>query len=176
VSHLDDSLRGRHYAKKQIYCKDWLISWSHRRRYQVGLKLTRQLSASRILDYGCGDGTFLGMLAADSTAPLSAVGAEMYMSLVEDCNARLGRAGLRLGLSDELNTPGHVNAYDLVICMEVLEHVQNVGSIVGSISAAARSIWRFPYQRACRNRSGADNQADDSDDRGLARARRLSRY
>jgi SAM-dependent methyltransferase len=130
VSHLDNSLRGGHYARKQIYCKDWLISWSHRRRYQVGLKLTRQLSASRILDYGCGDGTFLAMLAADSTASLSAVGAEMYTSLVEDCNARLGRAGLRFVLSDELDAPEHVNAYDLVSCMEVLEHIPNVEGLL----------------------------------------------
>jgi tRNA G46 methylase TrmB len=111
VSNLDDSLRAGHYARKQIYCKDWLISWSHRRRYQVGLKLTRQLSATRILDYGCGDGSFLAMLAAESTAPISAVGAERYKSVVEDCNARLGRAGLKFMLSALRPMFGRIDVY-----------------------------------------------------------------
>src|SRR5262249_48538002 len=125
MSKPENNLRAGYYARKQIYCKDWLISWSHRCRYEVGLKLTRQLSARRILDYGCGDGSFLAMLAADSTGPTNAVGAEKYMKVVEDCNERLGRAGLRFLLSDELNAPEHVDAYDLIICMEVLEHVPN---------------------------------------------------
>lgn len=130
MSKPENNLRAGYYARKQIYCKDWLISWSHRCRYEVGLKLTRQLSARRILDYGCGDGSFLAMLAADSTGPINAVGAEKYMKVVEDCNERLGRDGLRFLLSDELNAPEHVDAYDLIICMEVLEHVPNVDGML----------------------------------------------
>src|SRR5262249_9227661 len=78
----------------------------------------------------CGDGSFLAMLAADSTGPINAVGAEKYMKVVEDCNERLGRDGLRFLLSDELNAPEHVDAYDLIICMEVLEHVPNVDGML----------------------------------------------
>ncbi len=38
---LDAELGKGHYAAKQIFCKDPLIAWSHRRRFEVGLRLAR---------------------------------------------------------------------------------------------------------------------------------------
>src|SRR5690348_13315487 len=48
-----------HYAKKQIFCKDPVIAWSHRSRFQVARKLLEVYGSQILLDYGCGDGTFL---------------------------------------------------------------------------------------------------------------------
>lgn len=128
---LDRSIREGHYARKQIYCRDPLISWSHRRRFEVGLQLAQEFSGKRILDYGCGDGTFLAMLVASSSAPLVAVGAETHDSLIEDCRARLSnRPGLSFVLTDELAAPEHLGAYDVVICMEVLEHLLDVEPVI----------------------------------------------
>src|SRR5437667_136159 len=36
---VDAALRHGHYAAKQIFCKDRLIAWSHRRRFAAGLRL-----------------------------------------------------------------------------------------------------------------------------------------
>jgi len=128
---MKNGVREGHFAKKQIFCKDRLISWSHRRRFEVGLSLARQFAGKRILDYGCGDGTFLAMLMADSVAPSEAVGCDLHVNLVEDCRTRLGNGrGLGFVLDNELETPDHLYSYDAVICMEVLEHVVDVGPVL----------------------------------------------
>ncbi len=61
--HVEDlsSVRDGHYAKKQLFCDSRLISWSHRRRLQVGLELSRKFPGPRVLDYGSGDSAFLAL-------------------------------------------------------------------------------------------------------------------
>jgi SAM-dependent methyltransferase len=114
-----------HYAKKQILSRDRLIAWSHRRRFETGLRLARACARDRrVLDYGCGDGSFLAMLLAGDERPRRCVGAELHASLVDDCRRRLGeRDDLDFVLVGELDADEHRAAYDLVVCMEVLEHV-----------------------------------------------------
>ena len=125
-----------HYAAKQIFCKDRLIAWSHRRRFEVGLDLAQQFSGKRLLDYGCGDGTFLALLMARSTRPADAVGAEIDEFQVNDCRARLGgRSGLSFESITNLDTSHH-GRYDGIVCMEVLEHVVALDTIVDR-------LWRL---------------------------------
>lgn len=120
---MDDALREGHYAKKQIFCRSRLIAWSHSRRYATGLRLSQRFAGKRLLDYGCGDGTFLAMLMSGGRSPASAVGAELTPDLVEDCRRRLGNEKLEFVLTGELGDERHAGAYDAVVCMEVLEHV-----------------------------------------------------
>ena len=87
MTNVDEAISKGHYARKQLFCKDRLISWSHRSRFQMGVELARKYSGKRVLDYGCGDGTFLAMLMADSAAPQAAVGVEAHSVLIEDCRA-----------------------------------------------------------------------------------------
>ncbi len=125
-----------HYAKKQILSRDGLIAWSHRSRFEVGLRLARHYSGGRhVLDYGCGDGSFLAMLSDENdNAPRAAVGAELSEGLVEDCRRRLGgRDRLDFLLVAELEEERHRAAYDLVVCMEVLEHVVDAAPIVARL-------------------------------------------
>ena len=127
MTNLDPSVAKGHYASKQLSCKARLIAWSHRRRFQTSLALASKCSGKRVLDYGAGDGTFVAMLGADSMNARTTVGAELCASLVEDCRARLGdRPGLSFVLISDLDLPEHAGAYDVVICMEVLEHVVDV--------------------------------------------------
>jgi SAM-dependent methyltransferase len=126
-----------HYAAKQIFCRDRLIAWSHRRRFDVGLGLARRFHGQRILDYGCGDGTFLALLQATDMAPAEAVGAELDDLQVNDCRERLGqRTGLRFVRIADLDRGPHLGAYDGVICMEVLEHVV-------ALDVALDRLWRL---------------------------------
>src|ERR1044072_3760891 len=132
-------IRQGHYAKKQLLSKDRFIAWSHRRRFEVGLRLARMYSANGcVLDYGCGDGSLLAMLCEGGEgAPRAAVGAELSEGLVEDCRRRLGgRAGLDFVVATELERPEHRGAYDLVVCMEVLEHVVDAGAVVARLARA----------------------------------------
>jgi SAM-dependent methyltransferase len=132
----EEALRRGHYAAKQIYCKDPLIAWSHRRRFETGLRLARRFQGRRLLDYGCGDGTFLALLDDGDAAPAQAVGAELDDLQVNDCRARFGdRPRLSFALIAELDDGRHRGRYDGVVCMEVLEHVVEVDSVV-------ERLWR----------------------------------
>ncbi len=147
----DHSVLTGHYAKKQLRSRDWLISWSHQRRFQVGLRLARHFAGQRILDYGCGDGTFLALLMAMAYAPATAVGCEIHVDLVADCRARLGaQSGLSFLTADELEMPEQAGSYDAVVCMEVLEHVIEVAPMLDRfarlLSPAGRLLISVPVE------------------------------
>lgn len=118
------------YAKKQLGSTSALIRWSHRRRFALGLELCRPFVGRRVLDYGAGDGTLLALLREQPFAPALAVGAEIAPHLVDDCTRRLGAPGLRFVHVDDLARPEHAGAYDAVLCLEVLEHVVDVGAVL----------------------------------------------
>jgi SAM-dependent methyltransferase len=128
-------MREGHYAAKQIFCKDRLIAWSHRRRFDLGLGLAKRFAGKRLLDYGCGDGTFLALLAAGAHRPASAVGAELDDVQVNDCRTRLAHL---LHVSFEkiaaLDAPQYEGAFDGVVCMEVLEHVVAVDAVLDRLA------------------------------------------
>jgi SAM-dependent methyltransferase len=119
-----DRIETGHYARKQLYGGAWLITWSHRRRFELACRLAARFGGRRLLDYGCGDGTFLAMARDALDAPVEAVGAELTDALVNDCRTRLGgRAGLSFVTIADLARPGSEGQYDVLFCMEVLEHV-----------------------------------------------------
>lgn len=124
MTDLWGAIREGHYAQKQIHSRDPLIAWSHRRRFETAVELARDFAGRRVLDYGCGDGTFLGLVMAQPFAPALAVGVETHSSTVDDCRRRY-RAEPRLEfvLRSELDRAAHQGRYDAVFCMEVLEHV-----------------------------------------------------
>lgn len=130
LSYLDEPLREGHYAKKQIFSRSRLISWSHRSRFQVGLQLAQEFAGKKVLDYGSGDGSFLAMLMNGQAPPAVAVGAEIQSEVVEGCRARLGTQVLSFVVNRELEDAAHQGVYDAVICMEVLEHVLEVGPLL----------------------------------------------
>jgi SAM-dependent methyltransferase len=118
------AIENGHYARKQLYGGAWVITWSHRRRFQLALDLAVGFRARRLLDYGCGDGTFLAMACDGGSAPAESVGAEISESLADDCRTRLGgRAGLSFVTIADLVGSKSAGRFDAIFCMEVLEHV-----------------------------------------------------
>ena len=113
-----------YFARKQLYGGMWLITWSHRHRFHLACRLAARFCGRRLLDYGSGDGTFLVMACDSSFAPVEAVGAELLDDVVNDCRTRLGgRAGLSFITIADLARPGWEGRFDVLFCMEVLEHV-----------------------------------------------------
>lgn len=108
-----------HYYRKQLGCRCGVIAWSHRSRFRTGLRLVGP-GGGRLLDYGCGDGTFLAM-AADRVR--QGVGADVVPGQVDDCRRRLAdRPNLRFCMTADLADPAHDRSFDVVTCMETLEH------------------------------------------------------
>ncbi len=125
------SLQEGHYARKQIFCSDPLIAWTHASRFETGVRLARRFRGQRLLDYGCGDGTFLAMLCSDPDRPVEAVGVELDAFQVDDCRARLGDTpGLAFEPIAVLDTARQAERFDAVICMEVLEHVVDLDAVI----------------------------------------------
>lgn len=111
-----------HYYLKQIECKSSIIAWSHMSRFQVGLRLIGS-SPRNLLDYGCGDGTFLTM-AADRIQ--QGCGADIAANQIQDCQQRLAQfSNISFLTIGEIDGETHDFNYDVVTCMETLEHCTN---------------------------------------------------
>ena len=134
MTDLRDATPGGHYARKQIFSRSRLIAWSHSRRFETALDLARRFARGKVLDYGCGDGTFLALLMRGPHAPARAVGAELSDDLVTDCRTRLANIpNLSFALISDLPRPEHQGAYDGVVCMEVLEHVVEIDAVLDAL-------------------------------------------
>lgn len=124
MPNLRDAIQQGHYARKQIFSRDKLVAWSHSRRFATAVSLAGGFKGKRVLDYGCGDATFLAMTMLTDAAPALAVGAELSSEAVNECRLRYrAEPRMRFALVDELSTSEHLGRYDAVFCMEVLEHV-----------------------------------------------------
>lgn len=115
-----ENVQAGHYAQKQIFSRSALIAWSHRSRFRLAREIVRPYAGRRLLDYGCGDGTFLAQVV--DLFP-RAVGADIDPRQNQDCRERFAEfREITFRLIDDLEYPEHSGAYDVVTCMEVLEH------------------------------------------------------
>ncbi|GEM_PF-464512 len=131
---LQNALTSGHYAQKQLFSRNNLIGWSHRRRFAVALELAPIFAGKKILDYGCGDGTFLALLMNEPARPAVAFGADADPKCVADCQARFAEMrGLRFLSTEELKAAQFDNFFDAIVCMEVLEHVIDVDEVLEMI-------------------------------------------
>jgi SAM-dependent methyltransferase len=107
-----------HYYKKQLGCTSATLAWSHRSRFETAIGLLSDPDA-RVLDYGCGDGTFLALA---SERIKSGVGVDISREQIDDCRIRLQEFGnLQFFTVDELGTEAS-HSFDTIFCMETLEH------------------------------------------------------
>jgi SAM-dependent methyltransferase len=128
MTGLLEAVRSGYYARNQLHSRSRLISWSHQGRFRTALRIARELKGRRQLDYGCGDGTFLGLLASETA--VSAVGAEIQASIVEDCRVRFaGHDNLRFVHVSDLDEREQAR-FDVIYCMEVLEHITEPGALL----------------------------------------------
>jgi len=124
MPNLYSAIEDGHYAKKQLFSRDRLVAWSHSRRFETAVSLASEFAGKRVLDYGCGDGTFLALAMTRYEAPMLGVGAELPGSYLDDCRSRYGfERRLRFVDVGDLDGREQTGVYDAVFCMEVLEHV-----------------------------------------------------
>src|SRR3981081_3006626 len=88
TSGMDPVAEG-HYYRSQIANKNKVLAWSHQSRFDKALTLIGQ-NTKKLLDYGCGDGTFL-VLAADRV--VEGHGVDVDANQIEGCRDRLGSPG-----------------------------------------------------------------------------------
>ena len=120
------SIQPGHYAEKQLFSRSGLVRFSHGSRFRLARELVAPFAGGRLLDYGCGDGTFLDLVK--DLFP-GALGADVDREQIADCERRFaGCDGIHFLPTDRLVDPEHQDAYTVVTCMEVLEHCQTMCS------------------------------------------------
>jgi 2-polyprenyl-3-methyl-5-hydroxy-6-metoxy-1,4-benzoquinol methylase len=113
-----DRIADGHYARKQLHCPSRVVAWSHGSRFELARALVAPYAGGRLLDYGCGDGTFIAMVHASFA---EAHGADVDPEQIAACRRRLGDLrGVSFGLTAD--TAGGHGAWSVITCMEVLEH------------------------------------------------------
>lgn len=114
-----DPVADGHYYQAQIANRNRVLAWSHQSRFEKSLSLIGH-NTKKLLDYGCGDGTFLA-LASDRID--EGHGVDVDANQIEDCRTRLDSVGnLRFFVNGDLSGTEHDGAFDVVTCMETLEH------------------------------------------------------
>jgi SAM-dependent methyltransferase len=114
-----DHVAEGHYYSTQIASKNKVIAWSHQSRFDKALDLVGH-GAQRLLDYGCGDGTFLA-IAADRF--VEGHGVDVDADQIDGCRDRLGSIpNVKFFTNEQLKGAEHSGSYDVVTCMETLEH------------------------------------------------------
>jgi 2-polyprenyl-3-methyl-5-hydroxy-6-metoxy-1,4-benzoquinol methylase len=109
-----------HYAQKQLFSRSRLVAWSHASRFEMARQLVAPRAGQRLLDYGCGDGTFVAQV--HDLFP-SATAVDVSSSQLRDCARRFASLeGLIFAHVDHLDENDAHAAFDVVTCMEVLEH------------------------------------------------------
>lgn len=115
----NDLLKSGDYARKQIFCRSRLVAWSHGSRFELASRLVRE-RGGRLLDYGCGDGTFIAMVHGSFSECL---GVDVDAAQIDECTRRLGQLrGVRFAPTVDIRGAGHGRAWSTITCMEVLEH------------------------------------------------------
>ncbi len=127
-SENNNVLKSGSYATKQIFSSCNLLRWSHQARFRKGKSIVSRFGARSILDYGCGDGTFLYFI--NKYFDLK-VGMEIDLDNVTNLNKRFqeleGYRFIHVGEKTE-------QKFDIVTCFEVLEHCsdESIDKILGT--------------------------------------------
>ena len=128
-----------HYARKQLASRSAIIRWTHGARFRKAVKLAGGTASDKLLDYGCGDGTFIGFVAGTFGA---CVGADIAPEQIDDCRARFqGIPNVSFCLVRDLALAEHARAYGVVTCMETLEHCteESVQSVLADLNRLCAS-------------------------------------
>lgn len=136
------------YAKKQLGGLSFFLTWSHQARFRKAVKFSRKYKPHKLLDYGCGDGTFLYLLG--STIP-ERFGCDSNEKQIADCQSRLG-SGVHFFPSTQMTESKYKRYFDLIYCMEVIEHCTTAQRFAiykaaeESVATNGRIIFSMPIE------------------------------
>ncbi len=109
------------------------------RNYYLNRSLIRSYQPANIWDAGCGDGQSTFSLAK-SYPSSTIIGTDISTKSIDHCKAILKKNpvdNISFDLCDLMDT-SYENRFDLIICFEVLEHIEDYEAIIQKFSKALR--------------------------------------
>jgi SAM-dependent methyltransferase len=129
ASHCDPSGFSSYYESLSADCHGDIHD-TDQFRYRQVLGILSKQTISRVLDIGCGTGTFLAMLPP---------GVERFGIEPSRAAADLARArGVQIVQSDDLARPELQNTFDVVTAIDVLEHATDLEEFRRNLTMALR--------------------------------------
>jgi len=117
------------YSQSNYLSKSKLRNWVHTQPLRIVLSMIQSRKYGRILDAGCADGIFLPTL---SQLCEELYGCDISQKYLDEINTdALGN--VKLSVEDIHKTTFPDNFFDLVVCLETLEHVQSPHKAIAEI-------------------------------------------
>lgn len=130
------------YTKYQT--KNPVVNWLIRGFYAKIGQIMQKLNYQSLLDAGCGDGESLSRLA--NLLPDKTVGIDNDEKQID--RARIRFPKIKLEMQDIYHLPYENNSFDLVLCSEVLEHLDNPSKVLTELIRVSSKylIFSVPHE------------------------------
>jgi SAM-dependent methyltransferase len=100
--------------------------------------VAEHLPCDAFLDAGCGDGRHLAALERSGHRPARVVGSDISQRILETARAAGGPPGLELVQANLEALPFEDEAFDLVLCTQVIEHLLDPAAGLGELARVLR--------------------------------------
>ncbi|HEV8609939.1 MAG TPA: class I SAM-dependent methyltransferase [Thermoanaerobaculia bacterium] len=134
LSHLYDEMEAGYYDRAFHRGRGVQWFWQLHRLRLVHESLPP--GATRVIDVGCGPGTFLGNFLGPET---SGLGVDLARPQIEYAQRRYGRAGLEFRQGDVTRFE-HEKPFDVAVSIEVIEHLprERTGDFLATLARLVR--------------------------------------
>lgn len=147
------------YNYQKYNSRNPLVQFAIRRFFSALRDLLLDVKAKNILDVGCGEGFYISYLRQNCPLALNITGIDSSyeaLSLAQELNPCQ-----KFIQGNIYNLPHKDKTFDMVICLEVLEHLEAVGAALNELCRVSRkycllSIPHEPYFSICRLLGGKD--------------------
>jgi len=120
-----------YYARTQLMHKFWPASFSHASRFKFASSLISKYRPKTVIDYGCGDATFLSLIYDNIEL---GTGIEVKEEDVADLKKRFKDIpNINFLSTKQFQETQNGLTADLVLCMEVLEHCSDIPAVLENL-------------------------------------------
>ncbi len=125
----------------EYYSQSGIVQWLFHRRLKSALAFLKRFPAASLLDAGCGDGSFMQLIASDDTLKaLHATGLDINPRITSLKNA-MPHYSFVVGSLLKMDLPDE--SFDTVVSLDVLEHFENADVPVGEIRRVLKKGGHF---------------------------------